>query len=95
MRAYYKRQFLNTEENGGSAHVEASVYEAESGSSHSNLSASFNISDCNRIIELDFSVYDADSAENVRVKMRRLRLALGQFEKALEEQIAVISRRWS
>ena len=91
-RAYYKRQFLNTEENGGMASVEADVGECSTGS-YVTVDASLKISDCNRVVELDCNLYDLDSVENVLLKIRRLRSTIQQFEKALEAEADVFRKR--
>lgn len=78
-RNYYKRQFLNSEENGGTAFVEARVSEPE----HRTFDAELKIADCSRIVSIDCDVYSDESAENVRLKVRRLAQAAAAFEKAV------------
>ena len=79
--AYYKRQFLNTEEHNGMACIEACVYERED----KNVEASVNISDCNRTVQLDFGVWGSDTENNL-IKIRRLITTLKAFETALKAE---------
>lgn len=86
MSAVYKRrQFLNTETNGGNAFVSCYVNAADG----NNVSAEITLSDCNRQITLDFCVYgnrdgaDAEQLANVRQKIAKLRKAIVSFETAL------------
>lgn len=93
-KVYYKREFLNTAENTGTAFIEAYI---EGGGrkrdgSQESVNAGIKIGDCNRIIDLDFGVYFGaeDSGEvkrNVLQKIRRLRLAFATFETALKEAL--------
>ena len=87
--AYYKRQFLNTEEYGGTAFVEAMVGEL---SPRSGIDASLTIADCNRQINLDFSVYRVEDISNQLGKLRRLKSAIAGLEGVLREQIAALEK---
>ena len=90
---YFKRQFLNTEADGGVAFVKARVGEGSvDGNGYANLDAELTISDCNRQITLDFSVYGSrerldEEIENIRTKLRRLRTTLAAFDRALTDQL--------
>lgn len=84
MKAFYKRQFLNLEEHGGTAFFEASVSELKNGG---YIDARFKVADCSRIVDLDFDVYTDDGHENVRAKLRRFTSAVRAFEKALLERL--------
>lgn len=93
MRAHFQRQFLNTEEYGGSAHIEARVGEVEVGrDGDKHVDAQFSVADCNRIVDLDFSIYGAEAAENARVKLRRLVRSVNAFAKAMTAALDEIDR---
>jgi len=83
-RAFYRRQFLNSEEHGGGAFVEASISEVR----ERHLDATFTIADCSRVIDLDFGCYNT-GAENALLKVRRLLSVLKGFERALQEQLEI------
>lgn len=87
--AMYQRSFLNTEEHGGTAFVEAIVpYASAYGSKgEKSVDASLKIADCNRHIEIDFSVYTKEQGDNARQKIARLRRAVVAFEAALLVQL--------
>lgn len=83
----YIRKFLNTEEEGGAAYVEATVGELEASSKGDlHMSAQLSISDCNRVITLDFDVWGKERVPELRAKIGRLRQAVVAFEKVLLEQ---------
>lgn len=85
---FQRRQFLNTEERGGTALVDAYVGEANDGySGKPHFSAEFAVADCNRKACLDFYICDAESADNARTKVARLRRAIIAFETALLGQL--------
>lgn len=90
---YSKRQFLNTEEDGGVAFIRASVGEATvNNDGYVSFDAELGLSDCNRQISLDFSVYGqqdsiADEVANLRTKLRRLRSTFAAFDRAVTEQL--------
>jgi hypothetical protein len=90
-RAFSRRQFLNTEEDGGAAYIKASVNEAETTGSGKGkyFDAEFCIADCGRVVTLDFSVYGSDGGgtANARQKIAKLRRAVVAFEKALLDQL--------
>ncbi len=77
---FYRRQFLNIEEYGGSAMVEATVGEVSDGG---NFDATFKVGDCTRLVDLDFSAYSDETAENVVIKLVRFRKAVLAFEAAV------------
>jgi hypothetical protein len=85
-----KRQWLNTEDDGGTAFVrlqcdEVEHYTRSDGKKWATLNARMQISDCNRIIELDFSAESEtpSTIENTRVKVRRLYRAVRQMRDAV------------
>lgn len=80
--AYYKRQFLNTEDHGGMACIEAKVYACEG----KNVEATISISDCNRTVDLDFGAWGTDSIPNNLGKIRKLINTLKAFETALRAE---------
>jgi len=92
-RVYYKRQFLNSEDYGGSAIIEANVHEVYSSGEYINVDAEFSIADCGRMITLDFSVSNEESRENALLKIRRLKSAVNEFEVALRGQLDAWERR--
>jgi hypothetical protein len=79
----YRREFLNSDDHGGTAFLEASV----SKSDKSYVSAHFKIADCNRIVDLDFDVWNASDARERLQKLKRMRTAFTAFEKALKAEI--------
>lgn len=81
--AYYKRQFLNNEEHGGVAFVEAQIDE----DTRHGIDASITLADCNRQINLDFSAYGEEGAANALLKLRRLRTTFAAFEAVLRAQL--------
>lgn len=88
---FQRRQFLNTEDDGGAAYIKAYVNEAESSGSGfgKHLDAELVLADCNRIVTLDFSVYGSDgtASANARQKIAKLRRAVVAFEAALLAQL--------
>ena len=94
-RAFYVRQFLNTEEDGGTAFIEFEVREVEHYDKASSVDVTFKVADCNRIVNLDFGVYvsDGDDVEHKRVKLRRLVRAVNGFAKALNAALDEIEAR--
>jgi hypothetical protein len=78
MRDFYRRQFLNTEEHGGVAGIQASVERRDS-----CIDAEFCVNDCNRMVSLDFGVYTHENSANVRQKVIKFRKAVVAFEAAL------------
>lgn len=85
----YRRQFLNSEEHGGTAFVEAQVYATKHRQDRGDFSASLKIADCSRMVTLDFDVYGDDCAENVRQKLQRFGRGWRAFEQSVLEQLAV------
>lgn len=77
-----KRTWLNTEENGGTAFVCIKADDVENyGDDNRSWDGSFMISDCNRVVTLEFYVYlsDPPGIENARIKARRLYAAAKQM----------------
>jgi hypothetical protein len=91
-RRFYRRFFLN-ERYGGSAHMMMEVYaERFRSGAHSNtaVSTTFEVSDCNRIVNLDFGVWDdgdnwRESLDENRIKLGRLVYAVNEFAEKLTE----------
>lgn len=90
--ALYTRLFLNTEENGGIAFLEATIPELEVHGDQMHTDATLKISDCNRMIELDFSAWSVEQASNAREKITRLRRHIVAFEKVLISQLDEIEK---
>lgn len=88
------RTFLNNEEHGGTAFIEAAVPFAEEHGSQGDkhFDAHLKIGDCNRVIELDFSVWGKDQVDEYRQKISRLRRTIVAFEKAFLTQCAELDR---
>lgn len=91
---FYARKFLNNEDHGGNAFIEAYVNEIETTtrSSTQSVDASFTIADCNRIVSLDFSAYGLEDVNALREKVSRLRRVIVAFEKVLLDQYAEIKK---
>jgi hypothetical protein len=89
MAKYYKRQFLNAEDDGGVAFIEFQVDETTRARCRKGcgVSTKFQISDCNRIINLDFGCYHKGSIDKVRAKFNRLRRAILAFGVALNDEL--------
>jgi hypothetical protein len=85
-KVHYHRNFLNNEEHGGTAFVEASIEEAHD-TSKGHFEAMLSIADCSRVVSLDFCVYSAEQADQARAKIARLRRAVVAFEKVLLAQL--------
>jgi len=84
MRAFYRRVFLNSEEDGGVAFVAATVNEVDTGSKgNKSLEADLTLSDCSRQINPTFSVYSENDTINVRQKAQRLRSTINAFVAAV------------
>lgn len=81
-RVFYERQFLNSEEHGGTAFVEATIRAGRHSDSSGWIDANFSVADCSRVVDLDFDVY-GDSDENVRQKLNRLEQSVRQFKAAM------------
>lgn len=89
-RVHYVRTFLNNEEHGGTAFVEASIEEAHN-TSKGYFEAALNIADCNRVVSLDFCAYSPKQAYQAREKIARLRRTIVAFEKVLLVQLDGVS----
>jgi hypothetical protein len=86
---FFKRQWLNGDL--GMAAIEARIDVSGVGEEHHSVDAGITISDCNRQITLDFDVYgDTDDVPEKLAKIRRLRLAICQFERELNEAYSEI-----
>lgn len=83
----YRRQFLNSEEHGGTAFVEATVYVSTHRATRGEFSASLKVADCSRMVTLDFDVYGDSDADNVRQKLQRFGRSWRAFEQAVLEQL--------
>ena len=86
---YYHREFLNPEDYGGSALIEALVNKVRGDDLHS-LDAEIKLGDCHRIVTLDFGIYAEGDRERVLEKVATLRHVLVEFEEALRAE----SRKW-
>lgn len=82
--AYYRREFLNSEANGGIALLEANVDKDASWGVHANLT----LGDCNRQIHLDFSCHNEDSYRHMLEKFNKIEAALSQL-RAKAQQMAL------
>lgn len=85
-----RRQFLNPVE--GIAAVEWHVTLTE-GKRSDSVNASFTISDCNRVVDLDFGAYRARDIEDTRTKITRLRRNVQAFERALLDALTEVEGR--
>lgn len=91
-RVFYRRQFLNNEEEGGTAFIEAEISEIYPGE-YGHLCADFVVADCNRVVELDFGASrTAESITNTRQKIKKFRCAVVAFEAALIVQLDEMER---
>lgn len=92
---HYSRIFLNVEGHHGLAAVLAEVKDGDDSADYLDFSATFEISDCNRTVSLDFGVYGGTSTQenrdelradlvNAREKARRLVAELNEFVGALD-----------
>jgi hypothetical protein len=87
-QAYYRRQFLNNEEHGGIAFVEASISNPST-SEHNpgHFDATFRVADCSRMVDLDFGCWDKDDVPRLRQKIALLRRTIVAFEAVLLTQL--------
>jgi hypothetical protein len=79
-----KRQWLNSDEDGGMAAILTDVNEPHldtdsNGIPYGHVSAAIKISDCSRQISLDFDVYNLEGLDNARLKINRLYRAIAKF----------------
>lgn len=89
-RAYYKRTFLNSDESGGIALIEATVDEVSK--EYGSFEAVLKIGDCSRVVDLQFGVWSVADAENSRLKLRRLESTIRAFTAAVNAQIDIAER---
>lgn len=88
---FKRRQFLNTEGEGGAAYIKAHVNEMQTyPDGGGNVDAEFVIADCNRIVSLDFGAYGKDATSNIRQKITKFRRAVVAFEAALLAQLDLL-----
>lgn len=80
---YHKRQFLNN--HTGMAAIEAEVGTADSG----YVEANFCITDCNRLVSIDFNAHSPESITRRLSKLERLITTLTEFQTAYKKQCAV------
>lgn len=86
-RAFYRRQFLNNEEQGGTAFVEGSVDFVRGKPEHKSLDAGLKIADCDRVVTLQFGIWSEEDATNIRQKINKFRRTVDAFATALIAQI--------
>lgn len=85
-RVHYARKFLNTEDAGGTAFIESEVHTGDhKGEKH--VEAQLRFADCNRIVDLNFSVYTDDVVANVRYKLALIRRVVNNFADALTREL--------
>ncbi|MER5754396.1 hypothetical protein [Streptomyces sp. NPDC002088] len=95
---HYSRRFLNNEGHHGLAAVLAEVKDGDDRDEYLDFGATFEISDCNRTVTLDFGVYGATGTpdertelrgdlENARAKALRLKAELDAFVGVLDEAL--------
>lgn len=89
MAQFHKRQFLNDEQEGGSAHLEFKVGEVETNRDKDDgwISTTFTLSDCTRAIDLDFSCNGKTDIDRIRTKYAKLRRAVLAFGVALNDEL--------
>ena len=80
---YHKRHFLNTP--NGMAAIEAEVGTADGG----YVEASFAITDCNRLVSIDFNAHSPESITKRLAKLERLITTLTEFQTAYKKQCAI------
>lgn len=88
---FYRRTFLNRPRHHGLGAVLAEVVLISDAERPLEVEAAFEVSDCGRIVRLDFSVYaysDRGTAANVLHKARLLSDTAARFADALENAIA-------
>lgn len=83
----YRRRFLNRPKHHTGAHVIARVEVENTRSGKPFVDASLRLADCNRVVELDFNVYDRADAKNALHKAKLLRDLIDEFAESLEEAI--------
>lgn len=82
-RSFFRREFLNNEEDGGIAFIRGYINEPNN---EGDFDAGLSIADCNRIVELDFQTY-GESRDNVRQKALRLRRVVNAYVAVLLAQL--------
>lgn len=85
--ALYTRLFLNSEDHGGTAFIEAIIPNVETHGDSKHVDAELKIADCSRVVSLDFSVWGKDQVDDARQKIARIRRAVVAFEKVLCAQL--------
>lgn len=91
LRRHYRRRFLNRPGNHAGAYAIADIriYRGRGRSAGNNgIDATLTLSDCSRIIDLDFNVYDEASARNALYKAGLLRTMVDDFVTAYEKAVA-------
>ena len=76
---HYRRVFLNSQDDGGTAFIEAAVQAVDDDA----FLAELKIADCNRIVTLDFFTSD-DNITAIRHKARLLLTTVKNFVRAVE-----------
>lgn len=90
-RRHYRRRFLNRRGHHAGAYAIADIrtYRRRGRGAGSNgIDATLTLSDCSRIIDLDFNVYDEASARNALYKADLLRTVVDDFVTAYEKAVA-------
>jgi hypothetical protein len=85
---FYERLFLNPPRHHGGAYiiaeVEAGAYDQADGDEHRWVSSTLRISDCSRVIELDFPTGNDDTRAATMFKLDLLIETLTGFRAALQ-----------
>lgn len=87
-RRHYRRRFLNRRGHHAGAYAIADIRTYRAPGRSSGIDATLTLSDCSRIIDLDFNVYDEASARNALYKADLLRTMVDDFVAAYEEAVA-------
>jgi len=90
-RRHYRRRFLNRRGHHAGAYAIADIrtYRGLGRNARSSgVDATLTLSDCSRIIDLDFNVYDEASARNALYKADLLRTMVDDFVAAYEKAVA-------
>lgn len=93
-KSWTKRRWLNSIKDGGTAFIKMHVSNIDDNDEWEEASGTIDISDCSRIITLEFSPINTTNFSNAIGKLDTLMMSLGEFRGKLQDAMdaAIVSR---